>query len=117
MIWEHIVPFRQVITCCPSPTYTTREVYDSIISSLESWFAKEPFTPVNFALWSIATMVTVMRNLSQDLEVRAVFFDVASQDIRNIFNSASSKQVGLLSRRLIDPTSLEQTKPIFLFES
>jgi hypothetical protein len=102
-IWKHIFPYRHVTPCCPSPKYTSKEVYDSILSSLTAWFNKDPLTPVNFTLWSIAMMITIMRNLANDFEARTIFVDAASQNIRELFQRASKVQLELLSRRLSRP--------------
>ena len=65
-IWKYLIPYRHVTICSPSPPYTIRQVYTSILSSLESWFSKDPLTPVNFSLWSEVPALVGQRRIRKE---------------------------------------------------
>lgn len=99
-IWKHIFPYRHLTTCCPSPAHTCEEVYDSLLTSLQTWFSAEPLNAVNFSLWSVAMMVAIMQNISVDFGAKSVLFQLASQDIRELLLESTVAQLHFLSQRL-----------------
>ena len=79
-------------------------VYESILSSLEAWFKVDSLSPVNFALWSIASSVSLMRNIDADFEAKSIFIHLAAQDVKDLFAKATPRQLQALVRRLMVST-------------
>lgn len=100
-IWKHIFPYRHVKLMCQSTSNPCEVVYDFFLSSLQSWFSSNRLTPLNFTLWSVSMLLTIMRDLSKDLEARRIYFRLLTEDMSDLFRAASPRQMNQLANRLI----------------
>lgn len=82
-------------------THQIEQVYEAVLSSLESWFSKDLLSPANFTLWCTSVTLSMMRNIGADFEAKSIFIHLAIQDIRDLFEKATPKQLQLLIRRLM----------------
>jgi hypothetical protein len=83
------------------PSEGIEQVYEAVLSSLELWFSKDPLSPANFTLWCTSVTLSMMRNVGTDFEAKSIFIHLAIQDIRDIFETATPKQLQRLVRRLM----------------